>query len=187
MEMTDLGNFGSFSRWSAMKINFVILLKFHPYTSLWMFSWYVSKQIPCKHGVEITLVQRCFSVVTLKQHWIKVISTSFVCRLFIWTPIPVCLWTPCDLCKSDSLAIHLKIRKQLMKVAPWKKLFLSSDVHRGYKRGTLGWNELKSLTCFFPMFPFYTPWKHHKTKGYLDNFRSYKIGTSWKSVKQSLS
>ena len=180
--MTDLGNFGSFSRWSAMKINFVILLKFYPFTTLWMFSWYVSQQIPCKQGIEITLVQRCFSVVTLKQHWIKVISTSCVCRLFIWTPIPVCLWTPCTLCKSDSLAIHLKIRKQLMKVAPWKKLFLScvsininnlqlhpfllnvpilylrfSDVYRGYKRGTLGRNELKSLTCFFAMFPFYTP------------------------------
>ena len=25
-----------------------------------MFSWYVSKQLPCKHGVEATLAQRCF-------------------------------------------------------------------------------------------------------------------------------
>ena len=33
-----------------------------------MFSWYVSKKITCKHWVEITLVQRCFSVVALKQH-----------------------------------------------------------------------------------------------------------------------
>ena len=125
MEMTDLGNFGSFSRWSAMKINFVILLKFHPCTSLWIFSWYVSKQIPCKLGVEVKLVQRCFIVVTLKQHWIKVISTSCVCRLFICTPILVCLWTLCSFCKRDSLTIDLKIRKQLMKVASWKKLFLN--------------------------------------------------------------
>ena len=123
--MTDLGNFGSFSRWSAMKIDFVILLKFHPSTSLWMFSWYVSQQIPCKHRVEIMLVWGCFSIVTLKQHWIKVISTPCVYRLFIWTPIPVCLWTLCTLCKRDSLAIHLKIWKQVMKVAPWKKLFLN--------------------------------------------------------------
>ena len=123
--MTDSGKFGSVSRWSAMKINFVILLKFHSSTSLWMFSWYISKQIPWKHGIKITLVQRCFSVVTLKQHWLKVISTSCVCRLFNWTPIPVCLWTPYTLCKRDSLAIHLNIRKQLMKVALWKKLFLN--------------------------------------------------------------
>ena len=123
--MMDLGNFRSFSRWSAMKINFVILLKFHPCTSLRMFSWYVSKQIPCKLGIEVILVQCCFSLVTLKQHWIKVISTSRVCRLLIWMPIPVCLWTLCTLCKRDSLTIHLKIRKQLMKVAPWKKLFLN--------------------------------------------------------------
>ena len=108
-----------------MKINFVILLKLHPSTLLWMFSWYISKQLPCKHGVEITIVQRCFSVVTLKQHWIKVIWTPCVCWLFIWTPIPAYLWTPCTLCKSDSLAIHLKTRKQLMKVAPWKKLFFN--------------------------------------------------------------
>ena len=33
-----------------------------------------------------------------------------------------------------------------------------------YKRETLGWNEWKSLTCFSPMFPFYTPWKHQKPK-----------------------
>ena len=59
-----------------MKINFVILLKLHPSILLWMFSSYVSKQLPCKHGVKITLVQRYFSVVTLKQHWIKAISPS---------------------------------------------------------------------------------------------------------------
>ena len=123
--MRDLGNFRSFSRWSVMKINFVTLLRFYPSTSLWMFSWYVSQQITCKHGVEITLVQRCFSVVTLKQHWIKVSSTPCVCRLLIWTPISVCLWTPCTLCKRDSLAMHLKFRKQLMKVAPLKNLFLN--------------------------------------------------------------
>ena len=175
-----------------------------------MFSWYVSKQLLCKHEVEITLVQRCFSVVTLKQNWIKVIKTSCVSRLFIWTPIPAFLWTPYTLCKRDPLAIHLKIRKQLMKVAPRKKPFLNfvnininnlsfhpfllnvpifypletvedlrfSDVPRGYKRGTLGWNELKSSTCFFSMLPFYTTWKHQKTKGDLDNFRGYEMWTS---------
>ena len=108
-----------------MKINFVILLKLHPSIPLWMFSWYISKQLPCKHGLEITLVQRCFSVVTLKQNRIKVISTSCVYRLFIWTPIPACLWTPYTLCKSDPLVMHLKIWKQLMKVAAGNKLLLN--------------------------------------------------------------
>ena len=117
----DLDNFGNLIRWSAMKINFVILLKLHPSPPLRMFSWYVSKQLSCKHGVEIMLVQRCFSVVTLKQNWIKVISTQCVYRLFIWTPITACLWTPYALCKRYPLAIHLKIRKQLMKVVPGKK------------------------------------------------------------------
>ena len=120
-----MGNFGGFIRWSAMKINFVILLKLHPSIPLWMFSWYVSKQLPCKHEVEKTLVQRCFRVVTLKQNWIEVILTSCVYRLFIWTPIPACLWTPYTLCKRDPLAIYLKIQKQLMKVAAGKKLFLN--------------------------------------------------------------
>ena len=75
--------------------------------------------------VEITLFQCCFTVVTLKQHWIKVISTPCVCRVFIWTPIPTCLWTLGTLCKRDSLVIHLKIRKQLLKVAPSEKLSLN--------------------------------------------------------------
>ena len=35
-----------------------------------------------------------------------------------------CLWTPGTLCKRDSFAIHLKIWKQLLKVAPWKQVFL---------------------------------------------------------------
>ena len=119
--MTDLVNFGSFIRWSAIN-----LLKMHPSTLLWMFSWYVFKQLPWKHGVKITLVQRCFSVVKLKKQWIKVISTNPLCsRLFIWTPILACLWTPCALCKRNSLAIHLKIWKQLMEVTPSKKLLLN--------------------------------------------------------------
>ena len=42
--------------------------------------------------VEITLVQRCFRVVTLKQHRIRVISTPCVCVVLIWTPIAGCLW-----------------------------------------------------------------------------------------------
>ena len=31
------------------------------------------------------------------------------------------------------------------------------------------WHEMsqKSLTYFLPMFPFYTPWEHQKTKGFL--------------------
>ena len=108
-----------------MKTSFIILLKLHPSTLLWMFSWNVSKQFPCKHGVEIKLVQRCFSIMTLKQHWNKVISTPYFCRLFIWTSVPAWLKTPCTLCKGNSLPVHLKTRKQLMKVAPWKKLFLN--------------------------------------------------------------
>ena len=75
--------------------------------------------------VEITLFQCYFTVVTLKQHWIKVISTPCVYRVFIWTPIPTCLWTLGTLCKRDSLVIHLKIRKQLLKVAPSEKLSLN--------------------------------------------------------------
>ena len=179
-----------------MKKNFVILLKLYPSTPFWMFSWYVSKQLPCKHGVKITRVQRCFSVVTLKQHWIKVISTPCVYRLFIWTPIPACLWTPCNLYKKDSLAIHWKNPEVVNESYSWKKkLFLNfvininnlqfhpflfnvpilypletiedrrfSDVHRGYKRGTQGWIELKSLTCFFSMFPFILPENIRKPK-----------------------
>ena len=108
-----------------MKTSFIILLKLHPSTLLWMFSWNVSKQFPCKHGVEIKLVQRCFSIMTLKQHWNKVISTPYFCRLFIWTSVPAWLKTPCTLCKGNSLPVHLKTRKQLMKVAPWKKLFFN--------------------------------------------------------------
>ena len=61
-QLTDLGNFESFIRWSALKINFVVLFKLHSSTPLWMFSWYVSKQLPRKHRVEIMLVQRCFCV-----------------------------------------------------------------------------------------------------------------------------
>ena len=41
------------------------------------------------------------------------------------------------------------------------------------------WFELKSqlmsLTHFWPMFPFYTPWKHQKTKGFL----VFSGGTKW--------
>ena len=139
-----MSNFRGFIRWSAMKINFIILPKLHHSIPLWMFSSCLSKQLPCKHGVEITLVQRCFSVVTLKLNWIKVISTSCVYRLFTWTPIPACLWTPYTLSKRDPLAIHLKIRKQLMKVAAEKKLFL---------------NFVNINRNFFSMFRFYTPWK----------------------------
>ena len=62
-----------------------------------------------------------------------------------------------------------------------------SNVYKVCKSGTLGWNELKSLTCFFSMFPFYTPWKHQKTKGYFDKFKRYEIRILWKSVKQSFS
>ena len=145
--------------------------------------------IPQTQGVEITLFQRCLSVVTLKQHWVHVISTPCVCRVFIWRAIPPCLWTPGTLCKRDSLEIHLKIWKKLLKVAPRKKPFINfanininklqfhsfclyvpilytlkkvedlrfSYVYSGCKRGTPGWNELKHLTCFLPMFPFYTP------------------------------
>ena len=59
-----------------------------------------------------------------------------------------------------------------------------SGVYRGYKRGTLCWNEFKSLTCFFSMFPLYTLWKYQKIRGYFDNFRGYEKGTLWKNAKQ---
>ena len=34
-----------------------------------------------------------------------------------------------------------------------------------------------SSTNFKSMFSFYTPWKHQKTKDFLDYFRAHKIGT----------
>ena len=34
-----------------------------------------------------------------------------------------------------------------------------------------------NLTHFQPMFHFYTPWKHHKTYGFLNFFRGYRSGT----------
>ena len=55
--MADLENFRSFIR-KAMKINCVFSLKLYHSTPLWMFSRYVFKQLPCKHGVEVTLAQR---------------------------------------------------------------------------------------------------------------------------------
>ena len=160
-----------------------------------------------------TITQQSFIVVSLKQYWIKVISTTCVCRVFIWTPIPASSWTLSTLCKTDSLAINLKIRKQLLKVAPWKRLLLnfvimiinnlkfhpfpannpilypletvedlrSFYVYRGYKRETLGLNELKRLTCFFPLFPFYTPQKYQKTKGCFENL----VGIKWEHCKKA--
>ena len=53
-------------------------------------------------NVSSTLFQRR----DVEQHWIKVISTPCVCRLFIWTPIPACLWTPGTQYKRDSLAMN---------------------------------------------------------------------------------
>ena len=41
----------------------------------------------------------------------KVISTARVCRLFIWTLIQACLWTPCTLCKKGSPATRALARK----------------------------------------------------------------------------
>ena len=39
-----------------------------------------------------------------------------------------------------------------------------------------------SLTCFFSVFPFYTPWKHPKTIGYFDNSE----GIKWVHRKKAL-
>ena len=36
--------------------------------------------------------------------------------------------------------------------------------------------HLLKLTHFWPMFPFYTPWKQQKTKGFSGVFRGYKMG-----------
>ena len=47
---TNLGSFKGFIRWSVMKINFMILLKLHSSTQLWMFSWYVSSNYPANTG-----------------------------------------------------------------------------------------------------------------------------------------
>ena len=120
--MTDLNNFGSFIRWRVMKINFVFLLKLHPSTLLRMFSCYVSKQSSCKHGVERTLVEHWLSVATFKHHLIKAFQPPvFADYLFErqYCPVyehhvPYVKRIPCN---------PLKIRKQLMKVAPWKNYF----------------------------------------------------------------
>ena len=69
-----------------------ILLKLHPIGNafpVWFQTIIVQTQ-----GLEIMLVQCCFKVLTLKQYWIKVILTPCADRVFIWTLIPVCLWTP---------------------------------------------------------------------------------------------
>ena len=78
------------------------------------------QQLPCKHGVEVMLAQRCFSVVTLKQLSIKAefqppeFAGYFNTHIYKYRVHYV-----------TSCKIHLKIRKQLMKTAPWKKLFLN--------------------------------------------------------------
>ena len=35
---------------------------------------------------------------------------------------------------------------------------------------------MNDLTHFWPMLPFYTPWKHQKTKGFSGVFKGYKMG-----------
>ena len=55
--------------------------------------------------------------------------------------------------KSKELEIDLKSLFEQEKVFPWLVL---------------------SLTHFWPMFPFYTPWKHQKTKGFLVFSRDIK-------------
>ena len=100
----------------------VVLLKLHPIRSVFLVCFRtVTLQ---RQGIKIILVQRYFNVVTLKQHWITVLTPS-VCRVFVWTPIPACSWTTGTLCKRDSLAIYLKIREQELKVAPWENQFLA--------------------------------------------------------------
>ena len=72
------------------------------------------------------LVQRCFSVVKLKKHWIGLFQPPvFAVYLFERQ-----YWSVYEhrrpYVKGILLQwIHLKVRKQLMKVTPWKKLFLN--------------------------------------------------------------
>ena len=110
--------FRIFIRWSAMKTNFqaqaYLNCTLKPHCEC--FPGTFPKNHPANIGVRNNVSSICYSVVTLKQNWINVISSPCVCWVFIWTPIPTCLWKLSTLFKRDCLAIYLKIRKLLMKV-----------------------------------------------------------------------
>ena len=127
-------------------------------TPFWMFSWFVFKQLTQqRQGLGL-------KVAPWKKLFLNFVNTN-----------------------KNNLQFHPFLPKFPI-LYPLETLenVRFSDVYRGYKKGTLGWNELKSLTCFFSIIPFCTPWKYQKIRGYFDNFRGYEIGTLWKNMKQNI-
>ena len=53
-------------------------------------------------GVEITLIQCCFNVTTLKQRWTNVISTLCVCKVTVWKRTRKTFTMGCNLSKITS-------------------------------------------------------------------------------------
>ena len=116
------------------------------------------------------LAQRCFSVVTLKQLSIKVefqppeFAGYFNTHIYKYRVHYV-----------TSCKIHLKIRKQLMKTAPWKKLFLNC----------VNINIITyDFTHFFSVFQFYTPLETIKDLRFSNVYMGYKRGRlGWNELK----
>ena len=53
-------------------------------------------------GFDVTLIQCCFNVTTLKQRWTNVISTPCVCRVIVWKRTRKTFTMGCNLSKITS-------------------------------------------------------------------------------------